>query len=160
MPRLFLSYSHDSAPHSERVLSLANRLRADGFDAMLDQYLTEPEEGWTVWMESQMRSADRILLVCTERYLARWSKEEPDGVGRGVKYEANIARALFMEDDVQNRRFTPVIFDPHDAKQIPLALRDWNYFDVSTDVGYHALLDHLDHKPRAPKPPVTPRRPR
>ena len=29
-PRVFISYSHDSDEHRERVLALANRLRSDG----------------------------------------------------------------------------------------------------------------------------------
>ncbi|MCP4656050.1 MAG: hypothetical protein GY856_11605, partial [bacterium] len=32
-PRVFLSYSHDSDEHRDRVLALADRLRADGIDA-------------------------------------------------------------------------------------------------------------------------------
>lgn len=53
-----------------------------------------------------------------------------------------------------------MVFGHQDAKHIPLALRDWNYFDVSTDTGYQALLDQADRKPRAQKPPISPRRPR
>ncbi|MCP3964217.1 MAG: hypothetical protein GY719_40825 [bacterium] len=36
-PRVFLSYTHDSPEHVERVLGLANRLRGEGVDANLDQ---------------------------------------------------------------------------------------------------------------------------
>jgi hypothetical protein len=35
-PRVFISYSHDSEAHRERVLALSERLRADGIDADLD----------------------------------------------------------------------------------------------------------------------------
>jgi hypothetical protein len=38
-PRVFISYSHDSAAHEDRVLALANRLRGDGVDATIDQYV-------------------------------------------------------------------------------------------------------------------------
>ena len=33
LPRVFLSYSHDSAEHKERILRFAQRLRKDGIDA-------------------------------------------------------------------------------------------------------------------------------
>ncbi len=36
-PRIFIGYSHDSNPHAERVRGLADRLRADGVDCILDQ---------------------------------------------------------------------------------------------------------------------------
>ena len=45
-PRVFISYSHDSLEHARRVLGLAERLREDGIDAQLDQYVSgTPERG-------------------------------------------------------------------------------------------------------------------
>jgi SEFIR domain len=50
-PKVFISYSHDSPEHEKRVLELAERLRADGVDAQLDQYVAgAPYEGWPRWM--------------------------------------------------------------------------------------------------------------
>ena len=51
-PRVFISYSHDSDEHAARVLDLANALRRDGIDVILDRYLHRgPEEGWPLWMD-------------------------------------------------------------------------------------------------------------
>ena len=33
-PKVFISYSHDSAPHRERVLGLSERLRWDGIETV------------------------------------------------------------------------------------------------------------------------------
>ena len=49
LPKVFISYSHDSEAHEDRVLDLANRLREDGIDAEIDQYETSPPEGWPAW---------------------------------------------------------------------------------------------------------------
>jgi hypothetical protein len=68
-PKVFISYSHDSPEHAQRVLELANQLRADGIDCMIDQYVLVPEEGWTLWMERQIRNSNFILMVYTETYL-------------------------------------------------------------------------------------------
>jgi hypothetical protein len=38
-PKVFISYSHESAEHEQRVLALAERLRKDGVDVQLDQYV-------------------------------------------------------------------------------------------------------------------------
>jgi hypothetical protein len=46
MEKVFISYSHDSPEHSERVLALSNRLRALGIDAELDRYHVRPTQGW------------------------------------------------------------------------------------------------------------------
>jgi hypothetical protein len=39
-PTVFISYSHDSPEHVDRVLALADRLVHDGIDCILDQYET------------------------------------------------------------------------------------------------------------------------
>jgi hypothetical protein len=52
------------------VLALADRLCADGIDAMIDQYEQSPPEGWPAWCEAQIRKADFVLMVCTETYLS------------------------------------------------------------------------------------------
>jgi len=45
-PKVFISYSHDSREHKDRVLELSDRLRDDGIDCHLDQYEESPAEGW------------------------------------------------------------------------------------------------------------------
>ena len=37
VPTVFISYSHDSDAHRERVLGLSERLRADGIATILDR---------------------------------------------------------------------------------------------------------------------------
>src|SRR5688572_13721710 len=37
--RIFISYSHDAPEHEQRVLALSERLRKDGIDAQMDQYV-------------------------------------------------------------------------------------------------------------------------
>src|SRR5258705_5882703 len=70
-PKVFISYSHDSPEHEQRVLELANRLRRDGIDCTIDQYVVVPEEGWPRWMDKQIRDSDFVVMVCTETYYQR-----------------------------------------------------------------------------------------
>lgn len=70
-PKLFISYSHDSRDHQDRVRQLADRFRAEDIDAWIDQYAPAPSEGWPMWMQAQILEADFVLLVCTETYLRR-----------------------------------------------------------------------------------------
>lgn len=68
-PRVFISYSHDSPEHAERVLALARQLRGDGIDARFDRFVADspqgPPEGWPHWCAEQILAADVTLLVCT-----------------------------------------------------------------------------------------------
>ena len=41
-PKVFISYSHDSADHKEWVLDFATTLRNRGVDAILDQWDLKP----------------------------------------------------------------------------------------------------------------------
>ena len=44
--KVFISYSHDSPEHADRVLTLTDRLRQNGLESILDQYiLGSPTEG-------------------------------------------------------------------------------------------------------------------
>ena len=64
---VFISYSHDSESHRERVLGLSERLRRDGVETSLDQYVTgAPDEGWPRWALNQLDAAGHVLVVCTE----------------------------------------------------------------------------------------------
>src|SRR5438309_233875 len=91
-PSVFISYAHElgSVEHADRVLAFANRLRADGVDARLDQYEPHSPEGWPRWMERQIRESRFILMVCTETYYRRVIGQEKPGIGRGVRWEGSL----------------------------------------------------------------------
>jgi len=153
-PRVFLSYSHDSRAHQERVLALADRLRADGIDARLDQYEPAPARGWPRWMEDQIDAADFVLVVATETYRRRFRGHEEAGKGLGVQWEGAILTQELYEAGVRNTTFIPVVFSSTDAARIPRALRGFTRYDVSTDEGYEQLYRRLTAQPEVVKPPL------
>jgi hypothetical protein len=77
--KVFISYNHDSPGHEANVLALADRLRANGIDAVLDQYESFPPEGWELWGQRQIQAARFVLTVCTETYRRRFDAEEKPG---------------------------------------------------------------------------------
>jgi hypothetical protein len=44
--KLFISYSHDNDLHANKVLDLANFLRGQGYEVLIDQQVSAPAEGW------------------------------------------------------------------------------------------------------------------
>jgi hypothetical protein len=70
--RVFISYSHDSQEHCERVVALAEQLRRDGIDAWVDQFEKSPGQGWPLWCSRQILGAKYVLLICTEHYRTRF----------------------------------------------------------------------------------------
>ena len=90
-PRVFISYSHDSDEHRARVLGLSERLRNDGVETRLDQYVPgTPAQGWPRWMLDQLDWAEFVLVVCTESYYRRFRGHESPGVGKGVDWEGAL----------------------------------------------------------------------
>jgi len=58
MKKVFISYSHDSPEHIDKVLALSDRLIADGVDCILDQYEESPPEVWPTWMDTHIKEKD------------------------------------------------------------------------------------------------------
>lgn len=107
MNKVFISYSHDSDAHRERVLELSNRLRGDGIDCEIDQYDPTPHEGWPLWMLRHMQDANYVLLVCTEIYQKRVEQREEKGKGAGVKWEGMLLLNQLYRNESLNTKFIP-----------------------------------------------------
>jgi hypothetical protein len=123
MPRVFISYSHDSAIHRARVRDLAQKLRLDGIDCSIDQFVNgQPEFGWLVWMERELEAADFVLLVCTEDYERRFRQEAGRGEGLGVTYESILTREYIYAAQGKNQKFIPVLFPDAAHANIPTIL--------------------------------------
>src|SRR5512144_2930930 len=151
-PKVFISYSHDTVAHQERVLDLADRLRADGIDAEIDQYNDSPPESWPCWCERQIETADVVLMVCTETYHRRVRGEEEPGKGLGVVWEAAIIRQRIYDGGAVSTKFVPVLFADGSPEHIPTPVRGWSRYVVDTEDGYDGLYRRLTGQPRLPRP--------
>ena len=151
-PRVFISYSHDTVEHQERVLRLADRLRADGIDAEIDQYNAAPPEGWPRWCERQIETAGVVLMVCTETYHRRVSGNEERGKGLGVVWEAQIIRQLLYDAGAISNKFVPILFSDGSPEQIPTPIKGWTRYVVDTEDGYEELYRRLTGQPRLLRP--------
>jgi TIR domain len=152
IPKVFISYSHDTVAHQERVLDLADRLRADGIDAEVDQYNAAPPEGWPRWCERQIEAANFVLMVCTESYQRRVRGEEEPGQGLGVVWEAGIIRQLLYDAGTLSDKFVPVLFSDGAVEDVPTLIKGRTRYVVDTEDGYKGLLRQLSGQPRLPRP--------
>ena len=64
-PRVFISYSHDSQEHMDRVWQLSERLRRDGVDCRIDQHGESSAVGTTMDAVLSTRYDSRISRTCT-----------------------------------------------------------------------------------------------
>jgi hypothetical protein len=158
VPRVFISYRHDSPEHVNRVLDLSNRLRADGIDCHLDQYEPSPREGWLRWMLNQINAAEFVLVVCTEKYRLRFEGKEQPGFGLGANREGSIIDQRIYEAGGRNDKFLPVVFSASDRVHIPETLRAWTYYQLGDERAYEQLYRRLTNQPEVAAPTLGPRR--
>ena len=152
--KVFVSYSHDSDHHVERVVALTETLIERGVQCYLDQYEQSPPEGWPTWMENKIGEADYILVVCTKIYHERLSGQAGAGVGKGAKWEGAIIRQELYDADSRNKKFIPVIFEKDDTAHIPTSLGGASYYNLDSSDGFESLYRRLTDQPEYVRPPL------
>ncbi|GKW46899.1 toll/interleukin-1 receptor domain-containing protein [Planococcus sp. NCCP-2050] len=160
-PVVFISYTHDSEEHLDRVLAFSNRLRADGIDAVLDQYEESPPEGWPRWMDRQVRNADYVLMICTPLYFKRVMGEEIPGQGLGGIWESGLIYQHLYNEGGINNKFIPILFSEGSTHMdIPTPLQGATRYIADNDSSFDRLYWRLRGVPStASRPPLGPLRP-
>ena len=154
MTKVFISYSHDSDAHRERVRKLSDRLRTEGIDCDIDQYDPTPNEGWPLWMLKHMQDANYVLLICTETYQKRVEQREEPGKGLGVRWEGMLLLNQLYRNQSLNTKFIPVIFRPEDEAFIPDPVFGFSRYNLSHPREYDNLYRHIRGELGADKPPL------
>src|SRR6266571_3853112 len=151
-PTVFISYSHDSPEHADRVLALSDHLRIDGINCVLDQYEDSPPEGFPRWMDRQIQEADFVLMICTPTYYRRVMGKEEPGTGHGVLWESTLIYQYIYNAGTLNTQFIPVLLEGANIADIPTPLQSATHYRLSIDAGYEELYRRLTHQPRTLKP--------
>jgi hypothetical protein len=99
----FISYSWDSDDHKVWVRGVAERLRADGVEASLDQWAAVPGDQLAEFMERAIADNSFVLIVCTPRY-----KKKSEAREGGVGYEGDIITGELLKSR-NHRKFIPVL---------------------------------------------------
>jgi predicted transcriptional regulator len=135
-PRVFISYSHDSADHKQWVLEFATTLRDRGVDTILDQWDLKPGDDLPEFMEQNLESADYAIMICTKRYV----KKANAGEG-GVGYEKMIMTSSSLKK-ISNNKVIPIVRENGEPK-VPTFLKTKLYIDFSKDEDIEFALDEL-----------------
>ncbi|WP_067036913.1 toll/interleukin-1 receptor domain-containing protein [Allomuricauda sp. CP2A] len=151
VPKVFISYSHDSLDHKKWCLELAIRLRNNGIDAIIDQFELKAGDDVPHFMETNLSNANKILMICTERYVDKADK----GSG-GVGYEKMIITSNLLEK-INESKVIPIIRQNGEIK-VPTFLKTKLYINFSKDDDYEYSYDDLvrtiHNSPVFEKPPV------
>jgi formylglycine-generating enzyme required for sulfatase activity/nucleoside phosphorylase len=153
-PKVFISYSHDSETHRDRVIELADHLRQDGINANIDQYEQAPSKGWANWMLDEIEAAEFVLIICTEQYERRFRGKEEIGKGKGVTWEGSIVTQALYEAQGRNLKFIPVLLNANDESFVPIPLRSSNIYKLDRVDGYDLLYRRLTDQHETPRPVI------
>ncbi|MDI6741962.1 MAG: toll/interleukin-1 receptor domain-containing protein [Smithella sp.] len=135
-PKVFISYSHDSAAHKQWVLEFATTLRNRGIDAILDQWDLKPGDDLPEFMEQNLASSDYAVMICTKRYVSKANA----GVG-GVGYEKMIMTSSSLSK-ISDSKVIPIVRENGDP-QVPTFLKTKRYIDFSKEEDIEFSLDEL-----------------
>ena len=151
-PKVFISYSHDSPEHKQWVSELAARLRRDGIDAILDQWDLGLGDDITRFMERGIVNADRVLIICTDKYMNKANTAEG-----GVGYERMIVNVELLQN-LGTDKFIPIIRQASRKEKTPTFLGTRVYADFRNDSQFDAecekLIREIHEMPIVEKPPL------
>jgi TIR domain len=155
IPSAFISYSWDSDDHKLWVRQLAEQLRIQGVNVILDQWHLKIGGDRTHFMESSIKTSDFVVIVCTPIYAKKANSR-----GGGVGYEAMVITSQLAQDILQ-LRFIPVL---RAGEWTDSAIPVWLGGKIGVDLRgdpykqeeYECLLRTL-HKAHDPAPPIGPR---
>ena len=136
-PKVFISYSHDSPEHRRWVSELGTKLRRSGIDAILDQWDLGPGDDVTQFMERGIRDSDRVLVICTDRYV----RQANAGKG-GVGYERQIVTAQLIQN-LGTNKFIPIIRQASGEEKTPTFLVTRMYVDLRDESQFEMEFDKL-----------------
>lgn len=157
MPKIFISYSHDSEAHREQVLGLSECLRSDGMETILDRYINgSPIAGWPRWMLDQLNAADFVLVVCTPTYYRRFRGHEAPGKGKGVDWEGALITNEIYDARSTTLKFVPVFLADADVNCIPEPLRGCTHYTLTSQTQYDSLRDFLSGQAGVEPGPIGP----
>lgn len=154
-PRVFVSYSREGREHEAWVLEFASSLRRNGVDSVLDQWDLKPGHDMTLFMESQIRDSDFVILVCTPTYA-----EKSNIASGGVGYEKNIISAEMLQSRDLRPKFIPVLREGNFDTALPTYLGSKFAIDFRSSrdqtEALGELLRAIHEVPPPSKPPLGP----
>jgi hypothetical protein len=119
------------------VLQLAEELRRNGVEALIDAWDLRPGDDIPKFMERGVRDSDRVLMICTANYVAKAN----DGLG-GVGYEAMIVTSQLVRD-LGTAKFIPIIRQSPGAAEVPTSVSTRLHINLSEGADREAQMQIL-----------------
>ena len=140
IPKVFISYSHDSPKHLHWVSEFAVRLRHNDVDVILDQWFPKIDENSTQFMDSGVKNSNKVLVICTDSYVSKANDGES-----GAGYESVIVSEKIVAEFGINK-FIPIIRQTLWEDKTPEFLKDRVSIDFTDDKQFDEKFEELLHE--------------
>jgi|GEM_PF-2741502 len=151
---VFISYRWETDEHKAWVRQLASRLVEDRIPTALDQFDLQPGMDLAHFVETSIRNARHVLLVCTPAF-----KERADAGHGGVGYEKSIITGeLLIAHPETRKKFVPLLRTGSRGEALPSYLKTSVFIDFSDqqkfEPSYKKLVRHIYGEPEHRSPPL------
>ena len=140
-PKVFISYAWTRQKTQDAVLELAERLRYDGIDVVLDKWDFKEGNDKYAFMERCVtdENIDRVLIICDKAY-----QERANGRQGGVGDETVVISSE-VYGHMQQTKFIPLVFerDEYNNHFMPTYIKSRKYIDFSNEANYEKSYEVL-----------------
>ena len=136
IPKVFISYSHDSPEHKKWVLEIATKLRNNGIDAIIDQWELKAGAEIPSFMENHIKNSDYVLMICTDKYV-----EKANAGKGGVGYEKMIITSDLIKG-IDSTKFIPIIRQSG-TQNVPTFLETRLFINLSVGEDFEFNYDEI-----------------
>ena len=135
--KVFVAYSHDSPEHKSWVADFSRELRSYGINVVLDQWDLKYGDDVTLFIESNIREAEKVLIICTDKYIEKTNN--PQG---GAGYERMIVSRELIQNASSNK-FIPIIRQSSRKELMPDFMGVRFYADFRDDSKFEVEVEKL-----------------
>lgn len=148
MPKVFISYSHDSEDHKSWVFELASRLRKMGVDVIFDQFEARLGSDLFLFMEQGLSQSNRVICICSDNYNLK-----ANAGSSGVGYEKRIICPELLHDS-SSAWVIPLVRNCTSLGKVPTFLSGLRYISFDDESKYlnnfYELLRDLHNQSSLP----------
>lgn len=150
-PRVFISYTGEDEENRNWVEKFAIKLRDNGVDARIDMFDLDYGTDLPQWMTDQLIFADKVILVCDEKYVERANSRKA-----GVGWETMIIQGDMLSSQ-NNKKYIAIVRESSVDEGLPIFMKSkyaviWpkNKPEIN-DAKFRELLQYLFDCKKAPK---------
>jgi hypothetical protein len=103
---VFISYAWENEEYSDWLAQLAAQFREDGVNARLDRWHLKDGQTIPEFMNSEVRQADKVLVLCSPKYRQKVHAMEDGGSSTGSGWESMLLNSAMFTQDARSKAVT------------------------------------------------------